>query len=331
MRIEHPWVLHFWFFGLGACVGSFLNVCILRIPAGLSIVTPGSHCICGKPIRWFDNIPIFSWFILRGRARCCGQKFSIRYSLVEAVTAGVFVYLAAVLPLSVALPGMIFFSLLLMGALIDIDHMILPDITTVGGMFVGVILSCLIPQLHGLQPTGFALADMLRGGGMAVIGVAAGTTIIFWTRELGELALKREAMGYGDILLMGCIGAFCGWQGAIFAVIGGAFIGLIFLVPMMLWARMTGKTPAASAAPANESAVAKPANTSIPTASGAKSTEGEGIEAAPSAVGFGVEVPFGHWLALGAFLYFAIPSLHQWFNDYLSNMVAMVRNPLGGV
>jgi len=77
-------------FGLGACVGSFLNVCIYRIPAGQSVVTPRSHCACGAPIAWYDNLPIFSWFILRGHARCCGRPFSFRYPCIEVLTALVF-------------------------------------------------------------------------------------------------------------------------------------------------------------------------------------------------------------------------------------------------
>ncbi len=339
VRAHDNWVLQFWFFGLGACVGSFLNVCIFRLPAGKSIVTPGSHCACGRPIPWYNNIPIFTWFILRGKAACCGRKFSFRYPLIEAITAGTFLWLWTVLPPRLAVPGMVFFSLLLMGAMIDVDHMILPDATTIGGMFAGVLLSCLLPQLHGLKPTGFPFADMLQGGIMAVIGIMAGTTVIFWIRELGELVLKREAMGYGDILLMGCIGAFCGWQGAVFSIFGGAVAGLIFMMPMMIYARLTGRTPAAEvatlpteppAAKAMESEGAPPAarEAAVPPAPIDGTPVGDdSVEAAPSPAVFGVEIPFGPWLALGGFLYYAVPWLRWFVDNYFANLRTTIFDP----
>jgi leader peptidase (prepilin peptidase)/N-methyltransferase len=85
-----PWFFPALAFGFGACIGSFLNVVIYRVPAGKSIVTPGSHCACGAPIAWYDNLPILSWFLLRGRARCCGRRYSFRYAFVELLTAGLF-------------------------------------------------------------------------------------------------------------------------------------------------------------------------------------------------------------------------------------------------
>src|SRR3954452_15075174 len=102
-----------WFFPIaavffGACIGSFLNVVIYRVPAGKSIVLPGSHCVCGQPIRWYDNIPVFSWLILRGRARCCGQKFSFRYPFVELLTAACFLTCWLRYPPAVAVCGWVF-------------------------------------------------------------------------------------------------------------------------------------------------------------------------------------------------------------------------------
>ena len=103
-----PWFLPLVAFVLGACVGSFLNVCIHRIPAGQSVVRPGSHCACGAPIRWYDNIPILSWFFLRGRARCCGRRFSFRYPLVEALTAALSLACWLLFPPAKALGGALF-------------------------------------------------------------------------------------------------------------------------------------------------------------------------------------------------------------------------------
>lgn len=135
-----------WFFPLcaalfGAMVGSFLNVVIYRLPEGRSIVTPGSHCACGKPIAWFDNIPVLSWFLLRGRARCCGRAYSFRYPAIEALTGGLFLACWLLFPPAVAAVGMVFMACLICATWIDLDHMIIPDVFTVGLAVVGVVLS----------------------------------------------------------------------------------------------------------------------------------------------------------------------------------------------
>lgn len=311
VRAEHGWVLQLWIFALGACVGSFLNVCVLRIPLGKSIVTPGSHCGCGQPIKWYDNIPILSWFILRGKARCCGRKFSLRYSIVEAVTACAFLWLWNTMPEApaVAFAGMVFFSLLFMGALIDLDHMILPDASTVGGMLVGLLLSFIWPQiqLHDYTPAPMWLQNALQGWVMSALGILVGTGVVFWLRELAELILKKEAMGYGDILLMGCIGAFCGWQGALFAIFGGAVLGCLVILPWMLIAAVFKK-------PGGHTRPPFPMN----------STASEGAPPAPpeNTPAFGMAIPFGPWLALAGFIYYA--GLGPQVNAYFAQMQAIV-------
>ena len=256
LQTQFPWLMRFTAFYMGACVGSFLNVCILRIPLGKSIVTPGSHCSCGKPIAWYDNIPIFSWFILRGRARCCGARFSFRYPLIEATTAGVFLWLWISLPPAQAIAGMAFFALLLLGAMIDLDHLQLPDVTTIGGLFAGLGFSLLWPQIHGLPVANWTWAEASHSAVIALTGVAAGAGAIYWLGEIGSYLMRRPAMGYGDMLLMGCIGAFCGWRGTVAAMVGGAFTGLIAIVVMkaVLSMRASKAPPAAPAgeAPAEE-------------------------------------------------------------------------------
>jgi leader peptidase (prepilin peptidase)/N-methyltransferase len=234
----HPWLLRVMAFYMGACVGSFLNVCILRIPAGKSIVTPRSHCACGKLIAWYDNIPILSWFILRGRARCCGRTFSIRYSLIEAATAGVFLWLWMALPPAPAVAGMVFFSLLLLGAMVDLDCLQLPDITTIGGLLAGLALSLLWPQIHGLPGGNWTWAVARQSGLMAVTGAVAGAGIIYWIGELGGFFLRKPAMGYGDMLLMGCIGAFCGWRGTLASIVGGTVVGLLAIILVTLFSAL---------------------------------------------------------------------------------------------
>ena len=125
-----------WFFPaavalFGAIVGSFLNVVIYRMPLEKSIVTPGSHCGCGAPIKWYDNIPVLSWFLLRGKARCCGRSYSFRYAFVELLTAALFLTCWLMFPPAKALCGMLFVSCVLCALFIDLDHMIIPDEFTI--------------------------------------------------------------------------------------------------------------------------------------------------------------------------------------------------------
>src|SRR5258708_32261409 len=131
-----------WFFPLiavlvGACIGSFLNVCIYRIPKGESVVHPGSHCGCGQPIAWYDNIPVLSWLILRGRARCCGRPFSFRYPAIEFLTAALFLACWLLFPPGKAVAGAVLCSIVLCAHFIDHDHMIIPDALTIGGGAAG--------------------------------------------------------------------------------------------------------------------------------------------------------------------------------------------------
>jgi leader peptidase (prepilin peptidase) / N-methyltransferase len=321
LKEYHPWALQVWFFGFGACVGSFLNVCILRIPAGQSIVTPRSRCACGKPIAWYDNIPILSWFILRGRARCCGRRFSIRYATIEAATGAVFLILWRSLPPAVALAGMVFFALLLLGAMIDIDHLILPDITTIGGMFIGLLFCCFWPQIQGVAPTPeLWMIGGFRAAVFSIIGIVVGAGVVFWLRELGEFFLKKEAMGYGDVLLMGCIGAFCGWQGAVFALFGGGVLGCVVVVPWKLFAWAFRK-PAVESAP--ELAV-EPAPAPVSAEATPNAASGEAATTPTDPQVFGVEIPFGPWLALAGFLYYACPQLHEAVNNYFLQIHAII-------
>jgi leader peptidase (prepilin peptidase)/N-methyltransferase len=219
---------------LGACIGSFLNVLICRIPHNQSIVRPGSHCACGAPIPWHCNIPVVSWFALRGRARCCGRPISWQYPAVEGLTAVVFVLCwrrFAFDPLSAAC-GWIFLSALIAGAVIDFQHMIIPEPFTLGLGVAGVVLSIAHPPLHGQFEAPFILASV-RSAAVALVGLAAGSGLLLWIACLATTVLKKEAMGMGDVVFVGAIGAFCGWRGAVFAIFGGALIGSLAL-PLLL-------------------------------------------------------------------------------------------------
>ena len=292
-----PWFFPGVAFVIGACIGSFLNVVIYRVPQEESIVTPGSHCGCGQPIKFYDNLPILSWLALRGRARCCGRPFSVRYPFVELLTGLLFV--ACWLRLSpggtfspgLVVCGWIFLSCLVAATFIDLDHMIIPDVFTLGLGVFGVLLSFAVPALHG-QHTDFFIGDSLRSGVASLLGLLVGSGLVLWIALLAEAALKKEAMGFGDVKFVGAIGAFCGWQGAVFAVFGGACVGTVWFAVAWIWEKISGK--AAPVAPPSEN------------------PEGE-----PVALGFGAHVPFGPMLAIAAALYFLLfrDGVGAWFTD----------------
>jgi len=214
-----PWFFTGVFFVLGAMVGSFLNVCIFRIPRGESIVFPRSHCACGKPIPAWLNVPVVSWIILRGRAACCGRKISARYPAVELLTAILFAATWHFYSWNIAVPAMIFCAFGIVLAFIDWDTMFLPD--SVNGAFVVVGLLC-----GAAFPRALGCDNALVGFLSAIIGLGIGSMLIFWFRFFASLILKKEAMGEGDVILLGGIGAFLGWQGAVFAFFCSSFLGL---------------------------------------------------------------------------------------------------------
>ncbi len=288
-----PWFFPTLAFMFGAMVGSFLNVCIYRIPAEKSIVTPGSHCACGNPIAWFDNIPILSWFILRGKARCCGRPYSFRYVFVEALTGGLFLSCWLLFPPAKAACGFVFVSALVAATFIDLDHFIIPDRFTIGLGLVGVMLATFVPALHDYATISDRplLANLLSGGD-AILGMLIGAGLVVWIAVLAEAALKKEAMGFGDVKLVGAIGAFTGWQGAVFAVFGGAVVGTGWVLLAWLWQKISGK----------KSVLAPPA----------ESAEGQPVE-----IGLGVQVPFGPMLAVAGAAHFLW--LHGWMSNYVAN------------
>lgn len=299
-----PWYFPAVAFVFGACIGSFLNVCIYRIPAGKSIVRPGSHCACGKPIAWYDNIPIFSWFILRGKARCCGAPFSFRYPFVELLTGGLFLgcWFAAA-SWQVALAWMFFTSIMVCAAFIDMDTFTIPDRFSIGGCIAGVLVSIIVPALH-TQGHGFlfgSFVSMVK----SLEGAFVGTALVYWIMVLAEVILKKPAMGEGDVKLMGAIGAFCGWQGAVFALFGGAILGSVAIFSWSLTQVILGKgwpSPGASAADAEA------ASDSGETSDG-ETDEDEEVPAGA--------IPFGPSLAGGALVYviFAQPYVHAYFEQ----------------
>ena len=271
-----------WFFAglaaiLGAIVGSFLNVCTYRIPAERSVISPGSACGCGSPIAFYRNIPVLSWILLRGKASCCGQPFSLRYPAIELLTAVLFFWSWSIHPPTVAILGMLYISFLICATFIDLDHMIIPDRFSIGGMVIGVVLSIFFPALHEID--GLPFISNIQSGITATIGAIVGAGLVYWIAVLGEVIFRKPAMGEGDVKFAGFIGAFCGWQGALFAMFGGALLGTVILLPCLLIGRLLG-------------------------GKGADCSVDECGEGESERVQFGMRVPFGPMLAGAGLIYF---------------------------
>jgi len=218
-------------FLLGAIVGSFLNVCIVRMPHEQSVVTPRSHCVrCKKTIPWYDNIPFLSYLILRGRCRSCGQKISPRYFFVELLTAFVFFGLYRYYGItSVLWPYLVMVSGFIVATFVDFEHRIIPDEISVGGMFIGMAFSLFIPALHNVPVDGQSLWMLhLHSFGLSCLGVLIGGGSIYAMGMLGDFLFKKESMGGGDIKLMAMVGAFMGWKLALLAFFIAPFFGAVY-------------------------------------------------------------------------------------------------------
>ncbi|MCD4749394.1 MAG: A24 family peptidase [Thermoanaerobaculales bacterium] len=222
-------LIGFWVFAFGAIVGSFLNVVIFRVPLRRSIVRPGSACpACGVPIRWYDNVPIVSWLILRARCRDCNNPISIRYPLVEAA-AGVLAVLAVhTWGLNIAgAEALVFSWICLVLALVDYDHQILPDVITYPTILLGIGASFMGGVTWWL--------DSLLG---AVMGAALPIAVIV----LYKLIRGEEGMGWGDVKFLAGIGAVLGLAACLWVLIVAAILGAIVGAGLMISGRGTSKT-----------------------------------------------------------------------------------------
>jgi len=221
-------------FIFGSIVGSFLNVCIHRMPLGESIVWPHSHCPkCKKKIPTYDNIPFLSYIILKGRCRFCKERISLRYPIVELLTALMFLAVFNRYRLSYDFfIFIVFICGLIIATFVDIQHRIIPDEISVGGIILGFILTAI--KGFNLRPITYDLRPMLN----SFLGIVIGGGLIYLTGKLFDLVyfkiLKRppiqgetESMGGGDVKLLAMIGAFLGWQKAIFVFFMAPFFGAI--------------------------------------------------------------------------------------------------------
>lgn len=210
---------------LGLIIGSFLNVCIYRLPRNESLITPASRCpSCHHPVRWWDNIPVISFLVLGGRCRDCGRRISWRYPIIELVSG--IGYLLLVWRFGLGWQTVVYallFSALVVITFIDLDHQIIPDRITLPGIIVGLIASSLI------LPVGFldALIGLLLGGAL-FYGVAVAS---------------RGGMGGGDIKLIAMIGAFLGWKQALLTIFIGALSGSLIGLFLMVFHGKSRKYP----------------------------------------------------------------------------------------
>lgn len=233
-------ILSFFSFWLGACIASFLNVVIWRVPRDESIVSPPSHCPkCGAAIRWYQNIPILSWLALRGRCASCRTSISPRYLFVELL--GGLLFLAAFWRYGWFAPlAWVWISLMIVGSFIDFDHQLLPDFVTVGGMIYGVALSLvfwLITEWAGCRLPNFTGQSFFLDPFGSISGLALGFGLLGLIRWLGTKAFKREAMGLGDVFLMGAIGALCGPAAVLMTLVLSSFIGSLVGVALIVMAK----------------------------------------------------------------------------------------------
>ncbi len=248
MSIQGIILIQLWIFGLGLVIGSFLNVCIHRIPEGISIVWPASKCVyCNKRIVWYDNIPVLSYLFLRGKCRHCQRKISAQYPIVEFLTGIVFLLLfRSVLIVS----GysfcaysfyIIFCCLLIIGSFVDLRLHIIPNEITYTGLVLAPIASILCADLHNLSGS---LRFFVDSGNQwiasllaSLIGIFVSGGLIFLCGVFGKLVFRKDAMGFGDVKLMGVIGGFLGWKLAVATFFLAPFFGLLFGLPRLILKR----------------------------------------------------------------------------------------------
>lgn len=231
----------------GLLIGSFLNVCIHRWPRDLSVVRPRSHCpTCEKTIAWYDNVPLVSYVVLRGKCRHCGARISPRYPVVELLTA--LLFFAFVWMLGPTLPAlkMCVFAALLVGLIFaDLEQLILPDEMTLGGTAAGLLFSAFVAVPESIAGLFLLIAGIQASQRIqwildSVIGAALPALILWGAGWLFEKLRHKEGLGFGDVKLIAMVGSFLGFSGAVYTLmlgsIAGSAIGYGYI-------RLTGKDP----------------------------------------------------------------------------------------
>ncbi|QSH42271.1 prepilin peptidase [Lentisphaerota bacterium ZTH] len=239
-----PQMMPFWYFMsfiIGCCIGSFLNVCIYRIPAGKSLSMPPSHCPkCRHRIRWYENIPLLSWLVLRGQCSSCKCRIPARYFLVELLTGLLFFVLFFKVTLDRQPTGILLVyygmtMLIVTTAFIDYEHRIIPNKTTYPAMLLGLVAALLFPQIwHTTSHFKAFLLSLASLIGCTVFMAAFAIT--------GKMIFKRDALGWGDVKYIAAVGACLGPLGAFFTLLFGSLTGTLAGVGIMLRKRTSLKT-----------------------------------------------------------------------------------------
>ena len=202
----------------GAAVGSFLNVCIHRLPLRVSLAWPASHCPnCRAPVKPYDNVPIFSYIWLGGRCRSCRMPISIKYPIIELVTAGVFLGTFLLFEPPVLFQRLIFACAMIVLAVIDLEHRILPDVITLPGIVLGFLFSIFMPP----------------GWRESLVGLVAGGGSLWLMGEVYYRVRGEEGMGFGDVKMLAMIGAFLGWRSMLLTLVLSSFLGSIIGLVMI--------------------------------------------------------------------------------------------------
>jgi len=224
----YQWQLTLMAFVFGMCVGSFLNVCIYRIPAAKSIVYPGSRCpSCGTGIRFYDNIPVLSYLLLRGKCRQCHAKIAIRYPLIELL--GGFFAIVVFLKFGLSIEAAVYYAfiaVLMAITFIDIDHRIIPDVLSLPGIVVFFLAALAVPTVTWKE---------------SLIGILVGGGSLFLVAWIYHLLTRKEGMGGGDIKLLAMIGALIGWKGVFFTIFVASATGTLIGLTVMMATRQNMK------------------------------------------------------------------------------------------
>ena len=211
----------FFAFLFGSVIGSFLNVCIYRLPREESLSSPSSYCPhCQKPIRFYDNIPIISYLVLRGKCRSCGNLISPRYALVELLTAIFSLFLFLHFSLTEYFIYFCFFSSLVVVTFIDFKHQIIPNTISLPGIGVGFLASFILPRISYLD---------------SLFGIALGGGVLYLIAMGYYLITKTEGMGMGDVKLLAMIGAFLGSKAVIITIFLSAFLGALVGITLIVF------------------------------------------------------------------------------------------------
>lgn len=232
-------------FIFGTIIGSFLNVCIYRLPREESIAYPGSHCIsCNEPISFYNNIPILSYLLLKGKCSKCNSEISLRYPLVEVITGLLFVATVWSFGLSIqTLFYLIFISSLIAITFIDFKHMIIPNVITYPGIIVGILYNTLRTDWNyslelignfnlGMQNFFSLLSEVPLLD--SIFGVVLGGGLLLLVAYSYEVIKKRQGMGMGDVKLLAMIGAFFGWEGVLFVIFLASILGSVIGISIII-------------------------------------------------------------------------------------------------